>query len=77
MKTTMNRAEQQLNDALRYDEQEADRRGGLAAVRRARAGHGATIGRRRSTVATRVRCADCGEEGASTGHMECQYPQNH
>ena len=22
-------------------------------------------------------CADCGEYGERTGHMECQYPQNH
>ena len=23
-----------------------------------------------------VRCADCGEPGERTGHMECQYPQD-
>ncbi len=23
-----------------------------------------------------TRCADCGEEGATTGHMECQYPKD-
>lgn len=23
------------------------------------------------------RCADCREEGEQTGHMGCQYPQNH
>lgn len=23
------------------------------------------------------RCHDCGEEGELTGHMGCQYPQNH
>ena len=22
-------------------------------------------------------CADCGERGALTGHMDCPYPQNH
>ena len=25
----------------------------------------------------RERCADCGELGEQTGHMTCQYPQNH
>ena len=23
------------------------------------------------------RCADCGEPGERTGHMDCQYPQDH
>lgn len=23
------------------------------------------------------RCADCGEEGETIGHMGCQYPQDH
>jgi hypothetical protein len=23
------------------------------------------------------RCADCGEWEVTTGHMECQYPQDH
>ncbi len=23
------------------------------------------------------RCADCGEPGLTTGHMGCQYPQDH
>jgi len=25
----------------------------------------------------RGRCADCGEPGERTGHMGCQYPQDH
>lgn len=25
---------------------------------------------------TRERCADCGEWGERTGHMECQYPKD-
>jgi hypothetical protein len=25
----------------------------------------------------RTRCADCGAEGETTGHMTCQYPQDH
>jgi len=24
-----------------------------------------------------TRCADCGERGERTGHMDCQYPQDH
>lgn len=24
-----------------------------------------------------LRCADCGERGERTGHMICQYPQDH
>lgn len=24
-----------------------------------------------------LRCADCGERGERTGHMTCQYPQDH
>jgi hypothetical protein len=26
--------------------------------------------------ANETRCADCGEWGEMTGHMECQYPQD-
>lgn len=28
-------------------------------------------------AAAPTRCADCGEYGELTGHMECQYPQDH
>jgi hypothetical protein len=28
-------------------------------------------------VGDRVRCADCGEVGELTGHMECPYPRDH
>ena len=23
------------------------------------------------------RCSDCGQKGATAGHQECQYPQDH
>lgn len=35
------------------------------------------ISKRRSKKFPLVQCADCGEVGKNTGHMDCQYPQNH
>lgn len=31
-------------------------------------------GKRKAKRPQRLRCADCGELGKLTGHMECQYP---
>jgi recombinational DNA repair protein RecR len=28
-------------------------------------------------AASTGRCSDCGEEGETTGHMSCQFPQDH
>ena len=33
-----------------------------------------SVGVPRNEIARR--CADCGEPGERTGHMECQYPQD-
>lgn len=32
---------------------------------------------RRKEMKENPRCVDCGEDGELTGHMGCQYPQDH